>query len=158
MLEAPLDRLWKASGATEEQNPHPLPRTVLLGGSAGAQFCPLGTEVFVAGQRLLFHPCSGSWGNGQCSPVLEVQVPILPRPWGGPVSVSQVLQVLQARQKAEGLISTGLKDAGIRISLGVKFMIFKTMKNQTPPVLQLPETASLLQQSFCFFKVAVHLV
>lgn len=56
------------------------------------------------------------------------------------------------------LITTGLKDAGIRISPGAKFIIFKTMKNQTPPILQLPEPPSLLQQKVCVFKLAVQLV
>lgn len=95
------------------------------------------------------------------SPVLEVLVPILPWPRGG--WVAQLVSVKscrsrEVREKAEVLISAGRKGAGIRIRPGAKFMIFKTTKNQTPPMLQLPETPSLLQQRVRVFKVAVHLV
>lgn len=73
----------------------------MAGGSAHAQFCHLGMEISVAGHRLSFHLYSRSRGNGQCPPG-EVScsgsagpTPALAMGWvGGPVSVSQVLQVM----------------------------------------------------------------
>lgn len=95
------------------------------------------------------------------SPVLGVQVPILPWPrdgWVAQLVSAKSCRSCEVREKAEVWISTGRKDSGIRISPGVKFLILKTTKNQTPPMLQLPETPSLLQQRVLVFKVAVHLV